>query len=64
MPTIIQDGESALHSDYSATGDMADMPSTFEADSAGNIRATGVAAYWMARAAYCRAGGECGPAIE
>ncbi len=62
VPTILQDGEAALQSDYGSGGVMRDMPSTFEADAAGNIRATGVAAYWLARAAYCRAGGDCGGA--
>ena len=59
VPTIIQGGEAALHSEY-GPGLMRDMPSTFEADAVGNITATGVAAYWLARAAYCRAGGDCG----
>ena len=54
MPTIIQQGESALQSDYGASGQMRDMPSTFEADAAGNLRATGVAAYLMALANLCR----------
>ncbi len=53
VPTIIQDGEAALHSDYGADGEMRDMPSTFEADAAGNLRATGVAAYLMALANLC-----------
>ena len=53
VPTIIQDGESALQSDYGAKGEMRDMPSTFEADAAGNLRATGVAAYLMALANLC-----------
>jgi hypothetical protein len=53
VPTIIQDGESALQSDYGASGEMRDMPSTFEADAAGNLKATGVAAYLMALANLC-----------
>ncbi len=53
VPTIIQDGESALQSDYGSDGKMRDMPSTFEADAAGNLRATGVAAYLMALANLC-----------
>ena len=53
VPTIIQDGESALQSDYGLMGEMRDMPSTFEADAAGNLRATGVAAYLMALANLC-----------
>ena len=53
VPTIIQDGESALQSDYGSMGEMRDMPSTFEADAAGNLRATGVAAYLMALANLC-----------
>ncbi len=53
VPTIIQDGESALQSDYGSAGEMRDMPSTFEADAAGNLRATGVAAYLMALANLC-----------
>ena len=53
VPTIIQDGESALQSDYGSMGQMRDMPSTFEADAAGNLRATGVAAYLMALANLC-----------
>lgn len=61
VPTILQNSETALHSSYGADGSQSDMPSTFEADAAGNIKATGVAAYWMAMAAYCRSGGNCGP---
>ncbi len=53
VPTIIQDGESALQSDYGSAGQMRDMPSTFEADAAGNLKATGVAAYLMALANLC-----------
>ncbi len=53
VPTIIQEGESALQSDYGSSGQMRDMPSTFEIDAAGNIRATGVAAYLMALANLC-----------
>ncbi len=53
VPTIIQSGESALQSDYGSMGQMRDMPSTFEADAAGNLRATGVAAYLMALANLC-----------
>ena len=53
VPTIIQQGESALQSDYGSAGEMRDMPSTFEADAAGNLRATGVAAYLMALANLC-----------
>ncbi len=53
VPTIIQDGESALQSDYGLDGQMRDMPSTFEADAAGNLKATGVAAYLMALANLC-----------
>ena len=53
VPTIIQNGESALQSDYGSSGQMRDMPSTFEADAAGNLRATGVAAYLMALANLC-----------
>ena len=52
-PSIIQEGESALQSDYGSMGEMRDMPSTFEADAAGNLRATGVAAYLMALANLC-----------
>ncbi len=54
VPTIIQPGESALQSDYGASGEMRDMPSTYEVDRAGNMRATGVAAYLMALADLCR----------
>ncbi len=53
VPTIIQNGESALQSDYGSMGEMRDMPSTFEADAAGNLKATGVAAYLMALANLC-----------
>ncbi len=53
VPTIIQPGEAALQSDYGAAGQMRDMPSTFEADVAGNLKATGVAAYLMALANLC-----------
>ncbi len=53
VPTIIQPGETALHSVYGPGGEMRDMPSTFEADAAGNVRATGVAAYLMALAGLC-----------
>ena len=53
VPTIIQQGESALQSDYGSLGQMRDMPSTFEADAAGNLKATGVAAYLMALANLC-----------
>ncbi len=53
VPTIIQPGESALQSDYGSAGEMRDMPSTFEADAAGNLRATGVAAYLMALGNLC-----------
>ena len=52
-PSIIQEGESALHSDYSADGDMADMPGTYSIDVAGNLSATGVPAYWLALARFC-----------
>ena len=54
VPTIIQQGESALQSDYGASGQMRDMPSTYEVDRAGNMRATGVAAYIMALGDLCR----------
>ena len=54
VPTILQPGESALQSDYGASGQMRDMPSTYEVDRAGNLRATGVAAYIMALADLCR----------
>ena len=54
VPTIIQQGERALQSDYGASGQMRDMPSTYEVDRAGNLRATGVAAYIMALADLCR----------
>ncbi len=53
VPTIIQQGESALQSDYGSAGGMRDMPSTFEADAAGNLKATGVAAYLVALANLC-----------
>ena len=53
VPTIIQQGESALQSDYGSSGEMRDMPSTFEADAAVNLKATGVAAYLMALANLC-----------
>jgi len=53
VPTIIQPGEAALQSDYQGGGQMRDMPSTFEVDIAGNVRATGVAAYLMALANLC-----------
>ncbi len=53
VPTIIQKGERALQSDYGSGGKMRDMPSTFEADAAGNLKATGVAAYLMALANLC-----------
>ncbi len=53
VPTIIQDGESALQSNYGASGKMRDMPSTFEVDVAGNLKATGVAAYLLALANLC-----------
>ncbi len=54
VPTILQPGESALQSDYGSSGQMRDMPSTYEVDRAGNMRATGVAAYLMALADLCR----------
>jgi hypothetical protein len=53
VPTILQPEESALQSDYGSMGEMRDMPSTFEADAAGNLKATGVAAYLMALANLC-----------
>lgn len=53
-PSILQGGESALHSDYAADGSAKDMPSTYVVRPDGTIKATGVAATWMARAAYCR----------
>jgi len=65
-PSIIQDGEAPLHSDYGADGSMADMPGTFTADAAGNINATGVPAYWLAKGAFCRAAPQapdCGPSV-
>ena len=40
VPTILQPDEAALQSDYGSEGKMRDMPSTFEADAAGNMRAT------------------------
>lgn len=54
-PSIIQDGEAPLHSNYGNDGSQADMPGTFNADVAGNITATGVPAYWLAKASFCRA---------
>ncbi len=53
-PSILQVGESALHSDYAADGGAKDMPSTYVVRPDGTIKATGVAAYWLARAVYCR----------
>ena len=53
VPTIMQDGENALQSDYGSMGEMRDMPSTFEIDVAGNLKATGVAAYLMALSNLC-----------
>lgn len=67
VPSIIQNGESALHSAYGPDGVMADMPSTFSADAAGNVNATGVSAYWLAMAAFCRTAPQapvCGPSIN
>ena len=51
-PTILQPGEAPLHSFYSAEG-SSDMPSTFSVDVAGNLTATGYAAYWMSLARLC-----------
>lgn len=52
-PTILQPGETALHSDYGADGSAADMPSTYNIDTAGNVSATGVAAYMLAKGQLC-----------
>ncbi len=53
-PSILQVGESALHSEYTAEGNAKDMPSTYVVRPDGTVKATGVAATWMARAVYCR----------
>ncbi len=53
-PTILQQGERALHSEYTADGSAKDMPSTYVVRPDGTVKATGVAATWMARAVYCR----------
>jgi len=53
-PSIIQKDEAPLHSNYGADGSQHDMPATYNVDGAGNINATGVAAYWLSKAAYCR----------
>ena len=53
-PSILQVGESALHSEYAADGSAKDMPSTYVVRPDGTVKATGVAATWMARAVYCR----------
>ena len=60
VPTILQPGESALQSDYGASGQMRDMPSTYEVDRAGNMRATGVAAYIGALSDLCRVAPQTG----
>ena len=52
-PTILQPGETALHSEYGADGSVAEMPGTYSVDPAGNITATGYPAYWMALASFC-----------
>lgn len=52
-PTILQPGEAPLHSLYGPDGSASDMPSTFSVDIAGNLTATGYAAYWMALARLC-----------
>ena len=54
-PTILQESESPLHSEYDADGSAKDMPATYVVRPDGTIKATGLAAYWLARAAYCRA---------
>ncbi len=53
-PSILQEGESALHSEYDADGSAKDMPSTYTVNPDGTIKATGLAATWLARAWYCR----------
>ena len=52
-PTILQPGETALHSEYGADGSVAEMPGTYSVDIAGNVTATGYPAYWMALASFC-----------
>jgi hypothetical protein len=52
-PTILQPGEMPLQSEYGADGGGRDMPSTYTVDIAGNVSATGYAAYWMALANFC-----------
>ncbi len=54
VPSILQESESPLHSEYGADGSASDMPSTYEVRPDGTVKTTGVAATWMARAAYCR----------
>ncbi len=54
VPTILQEGEVALHSEYSVDGSVKEMPSTFVIQPDGTVRATGVAATWLAIANYCR----------
>ena len=53
-PSILQKTESPLHSEYDADGSAKDMPSTYVVRPDGTIKATGLAAFWLARAAYCR----------
>lgn len=52
-PTILQPGEAPLHSEYGSDGSAADMPSTYNVDTAGNVSATGVAAYMLAKGSLC-----------
>ncbi len=54
VPSILQSGEMPLHSLYAADGSARDMPSTYEVRPDGTVKATGMAAVWLARAAYCR----------
>ncbi len=54
VPSILQSGETPLHSEYAADGTAKDMPSTYEVRPDGTVKATGMAATWLAKAAYCR----------
>ena len=54
VPSIVQESESPLHSEYGSDGSAKDMPSTYEVRPDGTVKTTGVAATWMAKAAYCR----------
>lgn len=52
-PTILQPGEMPLHSEYNGDGGGKDMPSTYTVDVAGNVSATGYAAYLLALGNAC-----------